>query len=86
MLSSLANFNKRSLVYLPNLIRCFTIQAYLVKSDAAWPTYLPKNLASYTLVLFYKQQFNKRRFISNDFLTILFLKKMKQQTSLFSKN
>ena len=26
--------------YLPTLIRYFTTQAYLVKSDAAWPTYL----------------------------------------------
>ena len=34
-----------------------------------------------TLIMFYKQ-----RFISNDFLTSLFLKKNKQQTSLFSKN
>ena len=33
-----------------------------------------------TLIMFYKQQF-----ISNDFLTSLFLKKIKQQTSLFSK-
>ena len=35
----------------------------------------------YTLIMFYKQ-----RFISNDFLTSLFLKKDKQQTSIFSKN
>ena len=34
-----------------------------------------------TLILFYKQ-----RFISNDFPTSLFLKKIKQQTSIFSKN
>ena len=34
-----------------------------------------------TLIMFYKQ-----RFISNDFLTSLFLKKIKQRTSLFSKN
>jgi hypothetical protein len=34
-----------------------------------------------TLIMFYKQ-----RFISNDFLTSLFLKKDKQQTSIFSKN
>ena len=33
------------------------------------------------LIMFYKQ-----RFISNDFLTSLFLKKDKQQTSIFSKN
>ena len=25
----------------------FTTQAYLVKSDADWPTYLPENLTSY---------------------------------------
>ena len=37
--------------------------------------------AIHTLILFYKQ-----RFISNDFLTSLFLKKIKQRTSLFSKN
>ena len=34
-----------------------------------------------TLVLFYKQ-----RFISNNFLTSLFLKNIKQRTTLFSKN
>ena len=34
-----------------------------------------------TLIMFYKQ-----RFISNDFLTSLFLKKNKQRSSLFSKN
>ena len=28
------------LTYLPTLIRYFTTQTYLVKSDAAWPTYL----------------------------------------------
>ena len=35
----------------------------------------------FTLIMFYKQ-----RFISNDFLTSLFLKKIKQRTTLFSKN
>ena len=49
------------------------------------PIYASKILDTYsevsTLILFYKQ-----RFISNDFLTSLFLKKDKQQTSIFSKN
>ena len=35
------------LSYLPTLIRYLTTKAYLVKSDSAWPTYLPKNLTSY---------------------------------------
>ena len=35
------------LIYLPTLIRYFTAYVYLVKSDEAWPTYLPKNLTSY---------------------------------------
>ena len=29
------------------VIRCFSTKAYLVKSDAAWPTYPPKNMTSY---------------------------------------
>ena len=29
------------LTYWPTLIRWFTTWAYLVKSDGAWPTYLP---------------------------------------------
>ena len=44
---------------------------YSEKTRKIWPT----------LVLFYKE-----RFISNDFPTSLFLKKIKQQTSIFSKN
>ena len=40
-----------------------------------------KFINDHTLIMFYKQ-----RFISNDFLTSLFLKKIKQRTSLFSKN
>ena len=32
---------------LPTLIRYFTTNVYLVKTDAAWITYLPKNLTSY---------------------------------------
>ena len=32
---------------LSTLIRYFSIEAYLVKSDSAWPTYLPKNLMWY---------------------------------------
>ena len=35
------------LTYLPTLIRYFTTLAYLVKSDEALPTYVPKNLTSY---------------------------------------
>ena len=35
------------LTYQPTLIRYFTTEAYFVKLDAAWPTYLPKNLKSY---------------------------------------
>ena len=33
--------------YLPTLIRYFTTLAYLVKSNEARPTYLPKNMTSY---------------------------------------
>ena len=42
--------------YLPTLIRCFTTQAYLIKSDRAWPTYLPTlksdNICGCSLPLF----------------------------------
>ena len=40
-------------MYPPNLIRQFT--TYFVKSDAAWPTYLPKNLTSYVNAPYYDQ-------------------------------
>ena len=35
---------------LPTQIRYFDTWAHLVKSDTAWPTYLPKNLTSYVNV------------------------------------
>ena len=57
------------------------------KNDPSFNSYTPTLALMYlltimhTLIMFYKQ-----RFISNDFLTSLFLKKIKQRTSLFSKN
>ena len=60
------------LTYLPTLIRHFTTKAYLVKSYAAWSTYLSKNLTSHVNAPLKYTSFRLFEFFFSTWIVILY--------------